>query len=384
MQTSSSSDVRREVQRLLDGTAKHSVRVGKIVALLRKGNPFTKVLAAIQNTIKIIQEEAKADAEKLDWCNTERTENDATIKKKTEEINTLQNSIGELKNAINNPETGLIARIAELEKTMEDNRIAEEKTVEMRKEEISQNNAYTKDADTSLDLLDRAIKVLEKFYVEAFKKESLLQGTSPDPPSTGWESGDEALGKEYAGQREGATGAGGVIELLNTIKTDLQANLDQSHADEISAQDSFEDAMTQFTTDRQDNTKTLTEMKDEMAQKQEQLVEETNDLRGSIKVKNETEAYLLSIKEGCDFFTENMDAREDYREKEIASLQSAIALLEETPVFKQAVQRNHEENLGKCLEKCRPEGTAECQACLEKVTVAAYCAKSENKSVAGC
>lgn len=349
---------------------------------MKAGNPFATVLKAIDETIKMIQKEGAADKEKLDWCNGERTTNTETVEKAKTKINTLSGDVQSLKEDINHPETGLIAQIAELEKLMEDNRIAQEETVSIRKEEITTNNAYVKDAETSLGLLTKAIKVLEKFYVDAFKKESLMQ--APEPPSTGWESGDEALGDEYAGQREGATGSGGVIELLNTIKSDLEKNLETSHSEEMKGQADFEDAMTQFENNRRDNTKNLIELRDTLAKTEEQLANTEKDLRATIKVKNETEAYLESIKEGCDFFTDNIQARDDYRDAEITSLQSAKALLEETPVFKQAMQRAKEDKLGKCLEKCRPEETAECQACLEKVTVAAYCAKDDNKSMAGC
>merc|ERR1719240_1609395 len=107
----------------------------------------------------------------------------------------------------------------------------------------------------------------------------------------------------------------------------------------MNAQATFEDVMSKLEASRKEATANLIKTKETLAQKEEDLVENEKDLKATIKMKNETEAYLESIKEGCDFFTDNFADREQYRKDEISSLESAKTMLKETPIFKQAVQK---------------------------------------------
>jgi hypothetical protein len=62
----------------------NSPRAKKIAAMVQKGNPFTEVLGEIEKMLKLIVEEGKQDKENLDWCNTEREENDASHAEKVD------------------------------------------------------------------------------------------------------------------------------------------------------------------------------------------------------------------------------------------------------------------------------------------------------------
>merc|ERR1712224_596672 len=87
--------------------AKHSMRLAKVAALLAAGNPFDTVLTEIDKMLEVIVEEGKVDKENLDWCNAERTENDASLDDKNDQISTLEGAIDDLTDTIENPESGL-------------------------------------------------------------------------------------------------------------------------------------------------------------------------------------------------------------------------------------------------------------------------------------
>merc|ERR1719408_503827 len=111
-------------QKLLQNAAKDakSARLSKVVALLQADNPFTSVLDEIDKMIDLIAEEGKADKKNLDWCNTERSENEASLKSKKKDITTLKESIDKLTTTISDPKTGLKALIQQEEESLVQNK----------------------------------------------------------------------------------------------------------------------------------------------------------------------------------------------------------------------------------------------------------------------
>merc|ERR1711972_379934 len=145
-------------------------RLSKVLAMLQASNPFEVVLKEIDKMLELIEEEKKADKEKLDWCNKERTENDADLKKKKSQILSLEKEIDTLKKTIDDPVTGLKAQIDETETLLEVNKEAQ--TTET-KERLEQNVAYQKDVKNLVQaegILKKAIKVLNAYYEDLEKK----------------------------------------------------------------------------------------------------------------------------------------------------------------------------------------------------------------------
>merc|ERR1712216_977193 len=80
----------------------------------------------------LIKEEGDADQEKLDWCNKERTENDAALKKAKKGILSLNQQINRLENTIGKEKTGLKDQIAETEKSLTENVASQKEKTEFR------------------------------------------------------------------------------------------------------------------------------------------------------------------------------------------------------------------------------------------------------------
>merc|ERR1719378_528075 len=102
-----------------------------------------------------------------------------------------------------------------------------------------------------------------------------------------------------------------------------------------------------------------------LAEKQKSLEETTIDHERVTHERTAIEKYLLKIKGGCDFITENFDTRQTKREEETAALETAKEELYSTPAYKRAKAEEEKLALGECADRCEPDREgAECMACV--------------------
>jgi len=363
---------RRMAQNVLQTAGVKSARLSKVAALLQASNPFDTVLKEIAKMLELIDEEGKSDKENLDWCNKEREENEASLKEKKAEILALEEKIDGLTDTIENPETGLKKQIADTEESLVQNKEAQ---TSQTAERLEANVAYQKDIKNIVDaesILKRAIKVLKAYYDDLEKKlaagEAFVQ-EDPTPPEA-WK-GD--------GSYEGQKGKGGdVISMLEFILSETNKEENAAHKEEEQAQADYEDSMSKLKEEEAASEKLLAELKETLAEKEEELLAAKEDLKATTADKEAIEAYLLKIKPGCDFITENFDLREKNRATEKAALEKADGLIRGTPAYKAAVNEATVESYGDCKEPCVADvEDVKCKACMADVTIPAYCAGHE-------
>eukprot|EP00747_Dinoflagellata_sp_TGD_P137768 gnl/TRDRNA2_/TRDRNA2_175726_c0_seq4.p1 gnl/TRDRNA2_/TRDRNA2_175726_c0~~gnl/TRDRNA2_/TRDRNA2_175726_c0_seq4.p1 ORF type:complete len:744 (+),score=285.01 gnl/TRDRNA2_/TRDRNA2_175726_c0_seq4:50-2281(+) len=370
-------DPRAAVLGLLERQAGKSSRVAKVVALLKAENPFDEVLTEIDKMIDLIAEEAKADKEKLDWCNTEREESHGDLEDTKKQILTLEEEIDTLDDTINNPEKGLKAQLAETQDSLAENY---QDQVTETKERTEANLLYQKNIKnlvTAADIVKRAEKVLKKYYEELQAKldASFLQRKEePAPPET---FGDEG----YKGQSEQGNE---VLDMLKFILDETWKEEKEAHSDEKNEQHDFEDSMADLKKQESDFQKQIAKLEKTLAEKEEELLKKQEELAATEAEKKRLKEYLADIKPGCDFITENFDQREKNRATEKKSLKKGETLIKDTPVYKAAVAAAHDESLGECKDICKDVGEdhVECKACLAETTVPGYCAG--HKDTKGC
>merc|ERR1719169_384649 len=114
--------------------------------------------------IGVIREEGEADKENLDWCNSERKENKATLKKKKEDIVGLEGTIDGLTQDIEDPKKGLKAMIQETEEKLVQNKEAQTTETCQRSQENVQYQQDIKNLVKAASILTRATKVLKAYY----------------------------------------------------------------------------------------------------------------------------------------------------------------------------------------------------------------------------
>merc|ERR550537_1548623 len=90
---------------------------------------------------------------------------------------------------------------------------------------------------------------------------------------------------------------------------------------------------------------TIADLSSQLAEKSKTLEQTQVDLTKTTKEHKAIEKYLLKIKPGCDFITENIETRNEHRQAEIESLIAAESALKDTPAYKKAAAKADKEAL---------------------------------------
>merc|ERR1719160_2434691 len=156
-------------------------------------------------------------------------------------------------------------------------------------------------------IVKRAEAVLKKYYedLEARLEASFLQGRKeePAPPET---FGDEG----YKGQ----SGQGNeVLDMLEYILEETWKEEKEAHSDEKNAQHEYEDSMTELKKEESDLQKQIAKLEKTKTEKEDEKLKKEEELAKTEAEKKRLKEYLASIKEGCDFITENYEDREKNR-----------------------------------------------------------------------
>jgi len=373
-------NVRHAVQNVLEKAAKDakSSRLSKVLSSVAAGNPFAGVLEEIGNMIALIGEEAEADKKTLDFCNTERKENDDALDKTNKGILALEEQIDKLTTTIDDPKTGLKKQIADTELALVENNAAQTSETKERTEDNLAYQADVKNLVAAASILKKALKVLNAYYDDLAKKveagEALVQTKEDPAPPESFEN------KGYSGQKDQG---GDVIKMLEFISEETTKEEMKAHSDEENAQAKYEDSMTELKRLQKKSEESLANLQEDLATAQKDLLEAQEDLKDTTEDKEGIEAYLAKIKPGCDFITKNFDLREKNRGIEESALKKAIGLIKATPAYTAAKAEEKVESYGDCKEPCKKDDKhVECLACMADVTVPAYCAGHDN--VKGC
>jgi len=191
----------------------------------------------------------------------------------------------------------------------------------------------------------------------------------------------DTWGDEMEGQGSDGNSA---ISMLEFIASETEKEKNTAIDNEKTAQSQFETNMNELTSGEQALTEALAGYQQDLATTNKEI-EETKESSANTQADLDSIIkYLASIEPGCTFMITNYDTRATLRATEKTALEGAITTLEGTPAFQNAKAAAEREALGECADTCETEGEthAKCQACLEKVTVAGYCA--QNSSADGC
>jgi len=186
---------------------------------------------------------------------------------------------------------------------------------------------------------------------------------------------------EFADSQSGSGNK--VIDMLEFIAKETAEEKKTAIDTEESAQDSFD---TEVKTSQDAETGMMTELDTlnlNLANTEKSLQEAEAELATTTEEHDATQKYLDDIEPGCTFIQTNYDGRKAAREAEKAALANAVTTLKATPIFQQFLAEAEKEAMGKCAPLCeKDEAGAECQACLQGVSVFGYCVT--NPDTPGC
>merc|ERR1719472_269647 len=422
------------------------MRLARIASALTASNPFAKVLEMIRKTIDVIAAEGKADDEKHAWCDTEQSTNNENLGHKETDVGTLEGNIGQLEISIRDTKENIRLATEDLstnrdtqESTTETRRGRNDLFHENLKNQQDAQRILTK----AVEVLTKYYEFLhshnaEKSYVEHSGKDSgganlerlagksqeeLEEACSANPECAGFNSagwlkssiapetewydwdggslfvkqlsllqtnapveGEPDTWGETAGQSEKGNEA---LEMLAFIEKESKQELSDTIDTEKKEQGDFEGQMTALTTAEEELQESIGSYQLDLANTEKQREQAHEDLATTTKDHKAIVEYLASIEPGCTFIQTNIESRKQNREAETTALNEAITLLEGTPAFQAAEAAAEQEALGECGEAGGPcavdgpgRGHAECEACLEGVTVFGYCA--QNADAEGC
>merc|ERR1719327_2036819 len=212
--------------------------------------------------------------------------------------------------------------------------------------------------------------------VPAYEKTTKLFIQGKKQPLEGEPDSEFSSGQGESGNK--------AIDMLVFIAGETKAEKENAIKDEQSNQMQYESEMQALTASETTLLENIDTYKLDLANQEKQLEETIEDLKTTEAEHAAIVKYLAEIEPGCEFIKANYETRKQNRDAEISALKEAVTLLQGTPAYQAAEAKAARAAQGECGTICADKGDdhAECQACLEDVTVFGYC--SQNEAAPGC
>lgn len=266
-------------------------------------DPFAKVKEMISSLVARLQEEAAEEAAKHGTCMKDMARDKANIEKDNENIAKYSAAKDKAEGDLADYNEQVKTLTEQLEKLAADKTEAEK----FRSEESAENNRVTEESAAGIKALEDAIAVLSDYY----SKVALVQ-----QPSYG------------GGDYKGIGGEGGVMGLLDVIKSDMTALKEETVAAEAAAAE----AHANFLEDTESETKVKQAAKrtakENAAESQNALDSASEDLAESKKQLKLDMELKKTTDDMCIAKGESFEEKTAKREAEIQSLKEALEILE--------------------------------------------------------
>merc|ERR1719326_287461 len=300
-----------------------------------QADPFKKVKILIQQLIERLLTEATNEATHKGWCDTEmgKAEKDrefrqADAEKLNAAVTYSEANIAQLKETI----TTLTDELAELNEAMLT-------ATETRQEDKANNKKTMADANEGLVALKEAIKVLTDFYKGAAASKNRYEGGGYEgalvqASPVGEDMAKEGVDGAELGGYSGNQAAGkGILDMLETIKSDFMRTIETTESEEYAASRSFA-AFSQETKASISTKETgKAQAEADLDRASAGLIESLNDLKDTQGLLDKTLEALEKLRPACVDTGMSYEERVARREAEIAALKQALEVLSEGDAF---------------------------------------------------
>jgi len=345
----SSEDMRHRALEVLDGSRKsrkhHRGNHLAFIALALRGKSvgFEKITAMIDDMLTLLGKEQSQDDSKKTYCEEELDKTEDDLKSLEGKVSDLGKALEKARDemaALTEDIAALMAGIKDLDEKVAAATDLRKKEHDEYKESVSSNTAAKK-------VLDIASNRLAKFYtpklyvppkVEMSEEQRIAvnfgtedapvatefvqvrshtaSSAAPPPPPETWDA--------YAKQSEGH---GGVVALINMLKSDLEKEITESKVEEKDAQAEYEALIADSASKRTTDVKVLGNkeyVKAELEAAIQKLTDDEKSTKAEAFVKAET---LRDLHVECDWLLSNFGVRKDARASESEALKNAKAVL---------------------------------------------------------
>lgn len=293
-----------------------------LLAMQMAADPFAKVKTLIQQLIERLMTEAANEATHKGWCdteigkaNTERDHRHSDTKKLSAESEVL-----EAKKA------SLDAEIAKLSQERSDLQDAHTEAQRIRGAEKAENKQTLETAQEGLKALNSAIDVLSSFYSKASRATVLLQAPVTSSPVAADMVGSEYEGGAYKGNQ---AAAGGIMGMLETIKSDFERTIKETASAEQSASEDFAKFDTETKASISSMETGVKNAESDLKMTSGDLVAALNDLKENQLLLDKSLEALEKLRPACVDTGMTWEEKVAAQQAEIEALKNALAVFEE-------------------------------------------------------
>jgi len=275
-------------------------------------DPFSKVKKMIKDLIAKLMEQANEEADHHEFCDTELANNKAVRDDKSSEVTELSARIDELtaKNA------KLTEDIADLAEAISQLDAAVKEATEIRLKEKASNLATIADAKAAIAAVTKAIEILNVFYKNAATATAFTQAAPEDAPET--------FDKPYKGMQGESGGVVGMLEVIQSDFTRLEAETSSAEAE---AQRDHERFLSDSEVDKAVKEKEKMHMGFDQVRTETALSQNKKDLEATQDELDAALEYYDKLKPQCVDLGLSYADRVAKRKAEIVSLQEALKVL---------------------------------------------------------
>merc|ERR1719388_235161 len=290
---------------------------------------FEHIAKMIDDMIKLLGNEQKDDDKQKEFCDgelekagDEKTATEGTIKEVSAKMSELQELIETTDSEIANLQAGIAAL---------DTSVAV--ATDMRKKEHADFTASQAANQAAVELLDMAKNRMNKFYNPTMYKETTTQAPSiyglvqEDPLSFAQVRMHVQLKEVKFGEYKKSQASGGIIQMLDQMIGDVEAEMAEAKHDEESGQSEYEETMADATAKRATDQKLIVTKEAAKAELASKLDEAKSDKGDADTMLSGLVTKIADLHNTCDFLLENYDFRREARTSEIEGLHEGKAVL---------------------------------------------------------
>jgi predicted nucleic acid-binding Zn-ribbon protein len=293
-----------------------------LLAMKMAADPFAKVKTLIQQLIERLMTESANEATHKGWCdteigkaNTERDHRHSDTKKLSAETEVLEAKKADLE-----------SEIAKLNTERSDLQDAHTEAQRIRGAEKAENKQTLETAQEGLKALNSAIDVLQSFYSKASRATVLLQAPVTSSPVAADMVGSEYEGGAYKGNQ---AAAGGIMGMLETIKSDFERTIKETSSAEQAASADFAKFDTETKASISSMETGIKNAESDLKMTSGDLVAALNDLKENQLLLDKSLEALEKLRPACVDTSMSWEEKVAAQKAEIEALKNALAVFNE-------------------------------------------------------
>lgn len=324
-------EVRDRVVRFLQGQAKrlHSTTLSRVIAPVANTGAMVMIKEMLQDLVNKLQEQALADENKKQYCDTEIAASKQTRTQKTQLVDELTVDQDKLTASVEQMSVDIETTTQELR----DLAVAINNATEIRNKEKAKNEQVIADAKAAQDAVAKATSVLQDFYDKAGQATALVQEGegSSEGSSDSEESSDSQEQQQPAifdSPYKGMGESGGALGMLESIASDFAKLEAETSTEESTSADEYETFMKESKMSKTNKEKDVEHWTAKKQEQKSQLETLSSELDSAQQEMNAALAVWDKLKGECLNTDADYEQEVARRNEEIQALKDALDMLE--------------------------------------------------------